>query len=159
MIIDASATFSGTSQADSLSQDALGATSEPLQSPGQAGVTAMPGWLAAYLEVHHPQRIVLSASSSDVHSTGGFFASLLPNTPAVEWVYWLLENSRFTAWTVIDTPDDALESAIVDAQLAFMGRFADFDFDFSVLYRRGRSVEALEMSGVKIVRCRPKMPT
>ncbi len=81
--------------------------------------------------------------SSLKHSLAGYFVSLLPRDPRIERVYWLLDGTLLTVWTVIDVPDGEVQQAIYSAELRFMKGFPELDCDFTVLYRFGRSEEEI----------------
>lgn len=72
------------------------------------------------------------------NSLAGYFVSLLPRDPRIERVYWSLDGTLLTVWTVIDIPDGTVQQAIYSAELRFMKTFPELDCDFTVLYRFGR---------------------
>jgi hypothetical protein len=77
-------------------------------------------------------------SSTLTDSLPAFFASLLPADRRIERVYWIQDRLLFNVWTVIDQPDDEIETSIYDAQVRFIQMFPELECDFTVLYRFGR---------------------
>ena len=73
-----------------------------------------------------------------------FFVGLLPKDSRIEQVYWASEDDILKVWTVIPEPDFSLEEPIYAAQVAFMEAFPEYLCDFLVIYRFGKSPNAIK---------------
>jgi hypothetical protein len=80
---------------------------------------------------------------------GEFFVELLPGDTRkrIERVYWTFEGPVLRIWSVIQSPDSQLEHPIYDAQLSFMDKFPELEFDFSVIYRFGKNLKDIRPEG------------
>lgn len=76
-----------------------------------------------------------------------FFVKRLPKDSRVEHVYWFSENDTLKIWTVIPEPDFSLERPIYEAQTFFMEKFPEYECDFSVIYRFGKSLSNIKPHG------------
>lgn len=83
------------------------------------------------------------------------FVALLPKRDRrIECVYWTFEKNILRIWTIIGRPDFEFEKKIYSAQLKFMEYFSeyvDMEFDFSVIYRFGKSIEDLRPVNAQIL--------
>ena len=87
------------------------------------------------------------------------FLPLLPESESIKGVYWAHEESTVRIWTVIDEPNDVLEEQIYKAQLRFMDSHVHLYWDFSVIYRFGKSMQTIiptDAIKVETVECRAK---
>jgi hypothetical protein len=82
-----------------------------------------------------------------VDSLGARLAAELSNVPGVERVFLRRDEDFFRVWTVIADMDLATEDRIYAAQFAFMDRFPEIPFDFSVIFRQGRDAGTLKPAG------------
>lgn len=85
------------------------------------------------------------------HSLEQFFVRLLPKDRRIEHVYWFSEEETLKVWTVIPEPDFSLERPLYEAQMSFMEKFQEYECDFSVIYRFGKSVDDIKPHGVQVV--------
>ncbi len=79
------------------------------------------------------------------------FAGLLPKDVRIEHVYWFSEEETLKVWTVIPEPDFGLERPLYEAQAFFMDRFPEYECDFSVIYRFGKSIDDIKPQGAHVV--------
>ena len=77
---------------------------------------------------------------------------LLPKDCRIEHVYWFSEDEIMRIWAVIPGPDFSLEQPIYEAQMAFVQAFPEYECDFNVIYRFGKSVDDIKPRGANVVR-------
>lgn len=92
-----------------------------------------------------------SVATSVTHSIQRFFLNSLPKDARIERVYWFSEDDVLKVWTVIPEPDFSLERPIYEAQILFMEKFHEYECDFSVIYRFGKSINDIEPQGAYVV--------
>jgi hypothetical protein len=72
------------------------------------------------------------------HSLKQLFVDKIRHLPDVEAIYWRESGSRVRVWTIMDEPDLDVENSIYKAELEVMDLLGDLQFDFSVIFRRGK---------------------
>lgn len=102
-----------------------------------------------YLRVEFPSEFwyLPNVATIVTYSLAQFFVSLLPNDPRIEHVYWFAEDDVLKVWTVIPEPDFSLERPLYEGQVFFMEKFPEYDCDFSVIYRFGKSLDDIKPHG------------
>ena len=71
------------------------------------------------------------------------FASLLPDDPKIQAVFWAYEEDTLRIWTIITEPDLSLENKITESQLKYMDQYPNLEYDFSVIYSFGKDMKDL----------------
>jgi hypothetical protein len=103
-------------------------------------------WLPlSYLLAEFPTtwRSEARVSSTINDSLAKYFLSLVPAEAQIERVYWTFEGVILRIWIIMDHPDYKAEVPIYDAELRFMDRFPELEFDFSIIYRFGKAIEQI----------------
>lgn len=90
-------------------------------------------------------------SDSVFHSVESLFAKQLSSIRGVERIFVRKDDDFFRVWVVIPTIDLTLEDAIYESQCAFMDRFRDISFDFTIIFREGKDVASIQPSGARLV--------
>lgn len=90
-------------------------------------------------------------SDSVFHSVESLFARQLSGIRGIERIFVRKDDDFFRVWVVVPTMDLALEDQIYAAQLAFMDRFKDITFDFTVIFREGKDAASIRPSGARLV--------
>lgn len=85
-------------------------------------------------------------SDTVFHSVEAIFANKLSSIGGIERILIRKDSDFFRAWVVIADANIDLEDQIYDAQLAFMDQFPDIPFDFTVIFRRGKSPGSIQPS-------------
>lgn len=92
-----------------------------------------------------------SISDSVSHSIESLFATQLSGIRGVERIFVRKDDDFLRVWVVIPTMDLALEDQIYASQCAFMDRFRDIPFDFTVIFREGKDAASIQPSGARLV--------
>lgn len=71
--------------------------------------------------------------------------------PGVEQVYARRDSDFYRVWTVVPEMNRDLEDQICAAELAFMDRFPDIRFDFTVIFRQGKDPASIRPSGAFLI--------
>lgn len=91
------------------------------------------------------------ASNSVLHSVESLLARRLSGIRGVERIFIRKGDDFFRVWVVVPTMDLALEDQIYESQCAFMDRFRDIAFDFTVIFREGKDAASIKPSGARLV--------
>ncbi len=70
-----------------------------------------------------------------------FVALSLSGVPQVEAVYTSRSENLLYVWTVLIESDEAIRKRIYGQEQAIIEEFPRFDFDFTLLFRRGRDLQ------------------
>lgn len=90
-------------------------------------------------------------SNSVLDSVESLLAERLSGIRGVERIFVRKDDDFFRVWVVVPTMDLALEDQIYESQCAFMGRFRDIAFDFTVIFREGKDAASIQPSGARLV--------
>ncbi|MGH7427814.1 MAG: hypothetical protein ACREJ4_05590 [Candidatus Methylomirabilaceae bacterium] len=90
-------------------------------------------------------------SDSIVHSIGNLFAEVLSRIHGIERIFVRRDDDFLRLWAVIPRMNLTLEDQIYDAQLAFMSRFPEVAFDFTVIFREGKDPASIRPHGARLV--------
>lgn len=106
-----------------------------------------------YLRVEFPSEFWYfpNVATTVTHSLEQFFVGILPKDDRIEHVYWAAEDDILKIWTVIPEPDFLLEAPLYEAQMAFIEKFPEYQCDFSVIYRFGKSLNDIAPQGGRLV--------
>lgn len=84
-------------------------------------------------------------------SLKAFIAQRMSDLSTVERVYSKYQDRVFYTWIVIEQRDTDVLRQIYDRELEVIERFADFGFDFYIIYRLGADVESLVSGDLELV--------
>ena len=104
-----------------------------------------------YLRVEFPSECwsFQGVATTVTHSLAKAFVDRLPKDKRIEHVYWFSEEDTLKIWTVIPEPDFALEEPLYEAQMFFMEKFPEYECDFSVIYRFGKTLQDIQPQGAR----------
>lgn len=126
--------------------------SEQIDWPDNTATVLYTGAHFPYCPPWKPNRTIgVSGTTSWTDTLADSIASRLQEKfsaiGGVERIYARRDRDFYSVWMVIPDMDRDLEDQIYAAELAFMDRFPDIPFDFTVIFRQGKDPASIHPYG------------